>query len=265
MKVIFVLSIFLLSISLSSFAQGEIDEQQKILYRNEKTIAGYLNTNGFGAGFRYGKNLNSFKKIIYDADLMYVKHAKEYKTTNAYNPAGRSFVYGKLNSFYVLRGGVGLQNEKYRKHDKGGISIRYFYSGGPSLGILKPIYYEYYNYTSVDTPEKTIGKFPEDELPSFVAGRASLLRGFDELKVVPGASAKIGVSFEFSKYDDVVHALESGAIVDLFYKKIPIMYGNTNNFVFVSLYISYRFGKVIDAKGKSSTNVLDDFVIDALE
>lgn len=263
MKVIFSLCIFFFSITyLDVSAQGEIDEQQKILYRNERTIAGYLNTNGFGAGFRYGKNLNAFKKIIYDADLMYVKHPKEYKTSNAFNPAGRSFVYGKLNSFYVVRGGIGMQREAYRKYDKGGIAIRYFYSGGPSLGILKPIYYEYYS-NSVEPPERTVGKFPEDERPT-IFGRASLLKGIDELSYVPGVSAKVGVSFEFSKYDEVVHALESGAALDVYYKKIPIMTGNTNNFVFLTLYLSYRFGKVIDAKGSSSTNIIDDFVIDAV-
>ena len=264
MKVIFILSIFLSIVTINTSAQGEIDEQQKILYRNERTFAGYLNTNGFGVGFRYGKNLNAFKKIIYDVDFMYVKHAKEYRSASPINPASRSFVYGKRNSFYTLNAGIGLQKEAFRKMDKGGIAVRYFYSGGPSLGILKPIYYEYYKSTT-DGYEKVIDKFPEDELPSAVVGRASLLRGFDELGFVPGVTAKVGVSFEFSKYDEVVHALESGAAIDLYYKKIPIMTGNTNNFVFLTLYISYRFGKVIDAKGKSSTNVIDDFVIDAIE
>jgi len=126
---------------LSLLAQGELSDQPRIFYRNEKSIGVLLNTNGYGISGRYSKRINARKKTIYELDLIGIKHPKEVKITNYYN-SNKSYVFGKLNSFFDIRAGYGRQKEMFRKADRGGISIRRFYSIGPSLGLLKPVYYK---------------------------------------------------------------------------------------------------------------------------
>lgn len=258
-KIIFILFTILFFIGSIVFGQGEIDEQDKILFRDEQTFAGFINSNGLGGNFRYGKRINAFYKTIYDFDLVHVKHSKEEKSPSPLYPNGRSFVYGKMNNFFILRGGMGIEQEAFRKFDKGGISIRFSYMGGFSAGVLKPIYYEF--ISNRPEPERIIDKFPENDHPTII-GRASFFKGFDELEFVPGGYGKLAITFEFSKVDEVVQALETGIGIDVFYKKVPIMATSNNNFIFITLSLGYRFGKVIDQSiGAEQEKNMDDFLL----
>lgn len=239
---------FLLLFLLSGkvYSQGEIDEQPKIMLKNEKSGIVFLTSNGIGAGYRYGKRIDARNQTQYDLDFMNVKHPKEIKTTSNNNSyyATRSFVYGKENNFFELKGTIGKQFEIFRKNDKGGISIRYFYGAGPTLGFLKPIFYEYTeNYLTYSITKTK--KFNVNNLGT-INGRSSFFKGFNELSFIPGLTAKGGFSFEYSREDAIIHALEVGIGLDVFPRSIPIMANKTNNFYFFNLTAGYRFGKVID-------------------
>jgi len=236
-------------IALGLFPQGEISEQPRIFYRNEKSLGILLNSNGIGVNGRYASRINARKKTIYELDFVGIKHSKEYKYSNPYN-SNRTFVFGKLNSFFNLRVGYGKQKEMFRKVDRGGISIRRYFSFGPTLGILKPIYYEILEPTSDPYQYNLITeKFVTHLNQQYIYGKASFFKGINEISVVPGAYGKIGLSFEYSKSDITIHALETGLLLDAFPKKIPIMDTEQNNFLFFTLFISYRFGRVVDASG----------------
>jgi len=236
-------------IAFDVFPQGEVSEQPRIFYRNEKSIGILLNSNGFGVNGRYASRINARKKTIYDLDFVGIKHPKEYKYSNPYN-SNRRFVFGKLNSFFDLRVGYGKQKEMFRKVDKGGISIRRYFSFGPTLGILKPIYYEVLQPTSDPNYFNLITeKFVTHLNQQYIYGRASFFKGIDEISVVPGAYGRLGLSFEYSRSDITLHAIETGLTLDIFPKKIPIMDTEENNFLFLTLFISYRFGRVVDASG----------------
>lgn len=239
-------SILLSLLTVNTFSQGEIDEQQKIMLRNEKTGIVFLTSNGIGVGYRYGKRINARNQTMYDFDFMNVKHPKELRLTSNYNYySSRTFIFGKQNNFYELKGSIGKQYVMYRKNDKGGIAIRYFYTLGPTIGVLKPIYYEIHYVTALENYTK-IEKFDVSIHQQNINGKASFFKGFDELSIVPGASAKLGFNFEFSREDAQIRALEIGVGLDLFPKSIPIMAEQPNNFYFLNLTIGYRFGKVID-------------------
>jgi hypothetical protein len=230
------------------FGQGEIDSQKKIFYRNERSASFMLNSNGWGLNYRYGKRTNAFVKNIYDVDFAVLKDSKEVKLS-AFGPG--SFVYGKLNDCYVIRPGLGIQKEIYRKVDKGGIAIRYFYTGGPSACLLKPVYYEVAYLVSGSTTynlkEEKFSTGSNQQSPDDIYGPASYFKGFNELSLVPGIFGKIGLNFEYSNKDIILHAIEVGAIIDAFAKQIHIMADTKNNQLFLTLFVSYRFGKVIDA------------------
>ncbi len=248
MKIILNLILFLTLLITASplFSQGELDLQPRMLYRNEKSAAVIFNSNGIGAGYRYGQRIDARNQVNYEVDFLIIKHPKEVKLSNNIY-SSRGFVFGKENSFFALRGMYGKQYELYRKNDKGGISVRAFYSGGPAIGFVKPVYYDvlyskgipYEYYLKTEKFNTTIHQ-------SNIYGRSSFLKGFKELSLIPGVSVKTGLGFEYSRLDITHHSLEAGVSLDIFAKKVPIMANEKNDFLFFNLFVSYRVGKYID-------------------
>lgn len=233
----------------SAYAQGELDEQKKIFYRNEKSASLMLTSNGLSINFRLGKYIDGYRKKLYDLDVAFIKHPKEYKFSTI---GSGNFVYGKLNTVIDFRPGIGFQKEQYRKNYAGGISVRYLYNYGVSIALLKPVYYvveEPYIEEGVVMYREVVARFnPELHNPELIQEKASFFKGFSEIKVLPGLWAKASVSFEFSKRDAVIHAIEAGIVVEAFPKEIEIMANTSNKAIFLHLFAAYRFGKVVDAR-----------------
>jgi len=231
------LFIFLLSTSLPVFSQGEIDNEKNIFFRNEKSWAIFIKNNGFGGNFRKGTRINSFRKYIWEVDMHYVKHAKEIKISNTTTQLNQ-FVFGKVNFAWDTRGGVGFQREIFRKIDRNGVAIRYFYNAGPTLLLLKPIYYEVVNGDNI-VDEKF-----DFNSSQYIVGRSSFFKGFDEISVDPGVYIKAGLSFEYSKRDNRLQALELGAMAAVYLNEFQIMWDHETRYLF-SIFISFRWGKII--------------------
>lgn len=228
-------------------AQGEIDEQMRVMLRDESSYGIFLNSNGFGANYRYGFWRNARNQFIIDADFAYVKHPKEYKTVLTYNYSTHRYVLGKENLFWELKGLVGWQKELYRKIDRNGISVRMFYSGGASIGFLKPIYYKVFTTGPVgEIIDEEYLKYSPSIHAGNIGGRGPFFMGFNEIKIVPGLTAKSGFSFEYSQKDAIIHALEASVSLTVYPKHIPIMATEKNNFLFFNLMVGYRFGRIID-------------------
>ena len=247
------------------YAQGEIDLQPKVFYRNEWSVAFMLNSNGWGANYRYGKRIDAANKRLFEVDFAYMKDPKERKDYSNTN-SGARYVEGKKNLAFDFRFGYGKQHEIFRKHDLGGIAIRYFYNFGPSVALLKPIYYNvadlepfpgqpgYYFPVERPKPEKYNSRWYVENVR--IIRRASFFKGFESLSVLPGAFTKFGVNFEFGKQDRIIHALEAGVIAEGFIKKVEIMdYSNPDisqskiaksQQLFFNVFVSYRFGRIVD-------------------
>lgn len=245
-------SIIFISFNNLLFAQGELLNEPRILFRNESSFGIQLTSSGWGANYVFGKHINNRNKDLYEVQLVEIKHPKEVKITNPYYPNQKRFVFGKVNSFYNLRLGYGKQKKLFSKADKGGIEIRMFYTGGLALGLVKPVYYEviesfeYYNGVPYVVTGTT--KFnPNIHDPTDIISRAGFLTGINETKVVPGVYGNMGFGFEFSESDKVVNSLEAGVTVDVFPQSIEIL-SKKGNFFYFSLFVSYRFGKVINAR-----------------
>ena len=231
------------------FAQGELRQQDRIFYRNEKSFGVSLNSNGIGLSGRYAKRINARKKTLWEIDGANIKHPKEVRISNSYYN-NRSFVFGKTNLFLNLRGGWGKQHEMFRKVDRGGISIRRYFTVGPTIGLLKPIYYEVFKAGGgINDYYISEEKFDPSIHQGYIYGRASFFKGIDETRITPGVYGRFGISFEYSKSDITIHAIETGVSLDLFPREMEIMATEKNNFFFFTLFVSYRFGKVVDAKG----------------
>lgn len=247
MKKLLSISLFTVLVIVSVRAQGELDEQQRVFYRNERTFSLSLNSNGYGIGYREGKRIDFLNKSIVEFEVNVMKHPKEIKLASPYLQTGSSFVFGKLNNTFSLRGGYGKQNEIFKKADLGGVAIRYFYVGGPSLVLSKPIYYNVIYAVGGITYELRQETFNIDiHNPSDIYSRASFFKGIDETKIIPGLYARGGFNFEYSKEDKIIHSIELGAMLEGYTRKIPIMASEDNNALFLTLFVTYRMGIVID-------------------
>lgn len=258
-KLLIIAVVFILGID-SVYAQGELTEEQKIFFRNERSFAILLNTDGFGLSYREGKRIDFRNKKLLEIEISTLRHPKEVKLSNPSYQTPGTFVFGKINSVFLLRGSIGHQHEIYKKADLGGVAIRYFYTGGPVIAFEKPIYYkilDLVNQYEFKIKEETFDINKLD--PTMIYSKSAFTKGLDKTKLMPGVFAKGGFNFEYSKKDKVIHAIELGAQVDLFPKKIPIMATASNKAIFFSLFASYRFGVVIDPLNPESNKFSNIF------
>lgn len=221
-------------------AQGEIDSTLKKHYRNESAISLDLYSNGYGFSYRYAKRKDAFRKNVLDFNFQEIKHPKEIK----YSYGGRRLVYGKMNNLYLFGVSKGKQRELYSKLDKKGVAIRLFYVFGITLGVLKPVYYE---VIYSDKDYLVIERFKASYHTEYY-GRAKYFIGIDELRFLPGIHARYGISVEYSGEDSRIRAVECGASAVVFPQKTEIMASEDNNFLHFSLFVSFRFGKVLGRK-----------------
>jgi hypothetical protein len=244
MKVI-LLSFFFIFLTYHAFSQDETEES-RTFNRDEKTGSIILTSNGWGGNFRFGKRLDGYRKRIYDIDFTEVKHPKEQRVSNPYNSDQRKFIFGKLYTLYNLKFGYGIQRELFSKFDKGGIAIKYYYTFGPTLGILKPIYYEVLEDPPSSPGDKivSIKKFNSNiHTIDDIFGKASFFEGLSESSFSPGLSCKFGLSFEYGLTNTHINAIEVGAMFDIYLKKIELMAFNDPQQFFLSIFVAYRFGK----------------------
>ena len=247
MRRAYLIILIIMLAGLPLLAQGEIDTQKRVMLRDERTFGGSLNSNGWGLNYRYGYWRNARNQFIVDFDFAYVKHPKEVKTTVGYNYNTYRYVYGKQNLFWELKGTAGWQKELYRKIDRNGISVRLYYAGGLSLGFAKPMYYKVFTTSPIgEVIYEEYMKFDPSIHQQLIGGRGPFYMGFDELKLYPGLYGKAGFSFEYSQKNAIVHALEAGVSLTVYYKEIPIMATEQNSFIFFTLHVGYRFGRIID-------------------
>jgi hypothetical protein len=252
-------SILTILLILSGIALAQpLPESERLLYKKTRQIGININTSGFGVGAKLSRYSDATHLWTFGADLLFVKHEKETKTWNPVNdPNARPYFYGKLNNFYVLRAQVGKTKIITEKLRRSGVQTSYSWAVGPSLGFTKPIYLEiiYMNEPS-NQAYIEVEKFnPDLHYIDNIYGRASSLRGFDELKLQPGAFAKASFTFEYSNERERLKGIEAGASADIYTRRIPIMamYDDDsknpkNHQLFLTLYLNFFIGTKYDQK-----------------
>ncbi len=221
------------------------------IYKNELSGQLLIGSRGIGLNIRRAQNMTIEKKRLFEFDVAYINHPKEYKIKTRNNDfrAAKNYNYGKINSCFFLRGGVGFQNRLYRRGDRKSVEIRYNTNFGLSAAFLKPIYvYLFPNdnraYEKVKhDPAIQSNIFQSSGSGPLIAGRASFFEGIDEVKIVPGLYAKCSAMIEYGSNPQELKALEVGVIADGFLRPLDIMKFYNREQIVVSLYASFVFGK----------------------
>lgn len=241
------LVIVFLCVNTEGYSQkvASVDSTKNILLLKELSAGIILHSQGWGIKFSKGYNKTAFKKRILSFELGEIKSLKQIRTINPYFPNSRSYFYGKLNSFFVIRASYGFHRLLNRKPYWGGVEVRFVYMGGFSLGLAKPVYLYILNTDNVDfVYTRTIERYnPNEHFYDNIYGRGPFTKGFDKISVYPGLHAKIGLDFDYGAYSTKVKSLEIGAEIDVFPNPVPIMAFNDPNYFFLTFYLNFNFGK----------------------
>ena len=247
--VLSIICLYLLSTSLVGQNNGLSDGYENgttlnVLYRRDMSGKLYANTRGYGVLFRQGKHITAKTRSFYEIDLQSLKYPKEVKSQGE-APDRRRYVYGKLNTVFLLRGGIGLQNVLFEKADNKAVEVRYSYSLGPVFAFAKPYYYQIYK--GVNGQKIDYIKFNSNDVSADssgrIIGRGGYTKGLNEMKIYPGISGKFNLSFEYAPYTNLIRAIETGVSVEYYPKALPLMALNPAENILVTLHVGFVFGR----------------------
>jgi len=281
MKKILNISIALILFQSFLFAQSRQfsdDESKGVIYNEEFTIDTRLHTFGFAVAANFTKIKSYHKSTYFQIEVGELKHAKGFRQNsdsqfpNQGSP--QSFILGKQNNLYVIRGGYGRKKYLSEKAKRKGVAIGLNYEAGVTLGLLKPYYLDI-KQTDPGQPDliPTRAERYDPENPCTfldpigrVYGATGFFRGLSEITPLPGGHFKAGVHFDWGAFDEYVKAIEVGIAADVFIKRAPIMIhideqtldimqtscphlapdevqANPNRPFFVNLYVTLQLGK----------------------
>ncbi len=242
--------------------QNIYDETKGIVFNREFTVDMKLHTNGFALGVNFARLKTYYLTRFFNVEIGEIKHPKEFRQsfdfqTPAASRVSRAFIFGKQNSFLVLRAGVGEKRYLSEKAKRKGLAVGLSYEAGPSLGLLKPYYLELVRSSeSGPFDDFTIRseKFSDENASTFldisrIYGSSGFSKGLGELSAIPGIHGKFAVHFDWGAFDEFVKAIEAGIMVDAYLKNVPIMAESTlvqtpeNKPFFVNLYVNLQLGK----------------------
>jgi hypothetical protein len=216
----------------------------RVILRHEIMGGAMAHTGGIGLFFRKGYNENWFRKDLWEVEFASMKSDKQVRVNfyGTYYSNANSYVYGKLNKVFMLRGGLGQQHLLNTKPYWGGVELRVTYYGGVTLAMAKPVYLYIINQNDFRSIE-SMKYDPDNHFIDNIYGRAPFLDGLGKTKFHPGIYAKAGLNFEFGDYNTRIKALEAGILVEGYPLPIPIMAFEDPHYFFLNFYLSFSFGK----------------------
>ncbi len=219
---------------------------QDYQYKHEASAGARLQSNGFTVYGEYGwiKDLNRTRllQVEYTYYIDYHQQKRQVDPTLS----GPDYIYGLQNHFHTIRINYGIKRTIADKADKNGVRLSLIAFGGVALGLLKPYYLNLTDTLGSSTikPERYSSANADRFLsPAYIAGSAPLRYGLDQIQPVVGLHGKIGLNFDWGKKDQFVKAIEAGAMLDVYYERLPIMINKSNHFYQLALYVAFHLGK----------------------
>lgn len=195
-----------------------------------------------GLTFKYNLALSEFQYHGLVLDLVNIKHPQESRVFS--NLTGNTFILGKSNYLYNIRLSYNREIVIFKKAPQQGVQINLIGSLGPTLGLESPYYIEIQS----EAGGRSTRKVPFDYRRHFnnsqsaILGAGNIFQGLGESQVVPGATAKIAVAFEFGTFKSNVVGIETGFIIDAFSREIIIMPTTQNSALFPAVYATLFYG-----------------------
>lgn len=251
--------IFLVSASMA-YAQYTIQpkplgDENSLVYTAEQILDVRIHTHGMSFGYTKASIQTWYKTVYRYFDIGSLRDSREYSQNfkffnqGVFRENSKSFVYGKQNSLYALRAGIGKRRAFSEKARKKSVIVAMNYEYGVTLGLLKPYYLKLTRFDETGSEQEIVAeKYSEENHDIFldetlIFGGAEFRRGLDELKLRPGFHGKFGMNFAWGNVDRIVKAIEVGIMADVFLSSVPIMVTERNRPYFLNLYLSLQLGR----------------------
>ena len=220
-------------------------EEEGDLIFNKATVFGIkLATDGYGLYFEKGKFITPRRTRLLQFELNEKKSNKEHKITTS--PDGfnySSLVPYKLNNFYIFKAAIGEERLIGGKGNKNGVSVTALYSGGVSIGLLKPYYVNVQNTATQQTTRMTFPQLLNDtSTTDVITGASGPFVGWGHLSVKPGLNAKTAMRFDYGRLNQTISAIEVGLTGEFYFGKIPQVTLVPQKSFFFNAYVCLLFG-----------------------
>jgi len=220
-------------------------EERGIVLKNIRSYGLFIHSGGFGMHYRQGRMKTGFRSSQWELGLLNMKHPKEIRSVNPFSDNAGGYVYGKLNTLFILRGGYGIHKVLHPEGDQGGVETGLHLFGGASLGILKPMYLTIFYYDDqYGIQERTERYNPALHFPDNISGRAPFGTGIGKSTLHPGMYATAALTFELGREQKHIRMLETGLSADIFAAPLEMMAYNPKRQFFVTLFIKASLGKM---------------------
>jgi len=204
-------------------------------YQHAFFVGGSANTDGWSGGLYYLSKKKGTSSNLWSLKFSEIKHEKQIKQQGSgkNNPGignPTPYVFGKINNLYTLQLGYGKEKMILPGILDGNISLKFRYSGGLSLGMLKPYYLKliYTNYTLPGQPsyikeEKYSAANSDVFLSNNILGASKWSKVLNEIDYVPGAFFEMAFVLEPAKNKSFVQLITFGCNISYYAKALAIM------------------------------------------
>ena len=212
----------------------EIDYSKEISFGITKaTNSGLIG----GVVMKYIKHHRNDAFHYFSVELVNIKHPKEERY---YSFTGNTYIYGKSNYLYGIRGQVGRDWILFRKAPQQGVQVNLITAIGPTIGVIAPYYIEYVTNDGMSVKQQYDANVHLNR--ENIVGTGGLFQGLGQSDIAFGLNWKGSLAFEFGSKSRKVFGIELGFMIEAFTKSIPIIPTAENYNLFPNAFATLYFG-----------------------
>ena len=224
------------------------DEEGDIIFNKQNIFGIHLSSDGYGISFEKGYFKTPSKTLLYQFELNEVHSPKEHHitaTTDGYNFS--SVVPFKANNLYEVKAAIGQQLLIGGKGNKNGVAVAVLYSGGLTLGLLKPYLLDVSNPITGASTQMTYAQLAASQNDPLQygyepTGAAGFTAGWDKVAFKPAVNARQAMRFDYGRENKTVAAVEVGVTEEYYLSDIDLMYLVKGQHFFFNSYVAILFG-----------------------
>ena len=225
----------------------KMEEEGDLIFNHYGVFGIKLATNGYGFFYEHGKFVTNRKSKTLTFEFNEIKDPKDHKVAVSPSYDGYSYNYvavGRMNNFYELKASMGQQFLLGGKGNKNGVAVTYFYSGGLSLGMLKQYVMNVSKDPIVGNQIEFQSTYPTIfDSAYYVDNSLGLGGGWNHLQFSPGLNAKLGMRFDYGRFNQNITAFETGVTAEYYFSQMALMSYVPPKHLFFNAYIAIMFGK----------------------
>ncbi len=232
---------------LGFFLQGISQTTPPVLNGNYYDLLLAFHTRGFSTEGRYTFGKGDFRWCS-GINISTMKGNKEIRIRSLYMDVqdGSRFVFDKTNRFLVITPEFGVSKTLLPKSYYNKVELIGGFQAGLSFGLLRP----YYLFVAMPDPSRpglniiteTIAEPDKYSYPEIV-GETVPWKYLSPTQLIPGFSLKTFATINLNRYSGIIRGIDLTCRLQVFSRKVPIMYSSPNQASFVTFGIGFINGK----------------------